>query len=461
MRKLKILLSAYGFEPGRGSELGIGWNIARIMAQNHDVWVLTRGGNRALIELELLRRPIPGLHVIYYDLPRWLPGSEKFSCGRIQVHYHLWQLGVYFIAKQWHQRIKFDLANHLTFGKYWAPSLISLLPIPFIWGPIVGGESLPFAFWKHLGAYGTSHALLRMATRWLEEWDPLVRLTARRTNLALTPSYETALRLKRLGVQRVEFVQTHGGINVDEYTHLRNLKPPKAVPFRFLSSGRLVPWKGIHLAIRALAQANLPEAEYWIEGSGPQGRHLAALAKKMGIAHQVQFFEGLSRIEAWACLEQCHVLLHPSLHNLFTNICVEAMAAGRPIIGFCVDPATPSQITPTTGVNIIAHDPQQAIGEMAHSMQLLAQNDSLRASMGRAGQERVASLYLWENKCLSLERNYFRVVENTFQEDWGPPEIGTNDMFGFPQSEENHHEEEAIHGRTNYAHSSRGQRQDE
>ena len=259
------------------------------------------------------------------------------------------------------------------------------------------------------------------------------------------------MRLKGLGVQWVEYVQIHGGINVEEYHHLRNLKLPEAEPFRFLTSGRLVPWKGVHLALRAFAQANLPEAELWIEGSGPQKRQLMELAEKLGINHQVKFLEGLSRVEAWECLAQCHVLLHPSLHNLFTSICVEAMAAGRPIIGFSVDSAIPSQITTETGINIEAHDPEQAIEEMAAGMRLIESNDSLRMNMGRAGQERVESMYLWENRCVPLERNYFRVLEGTYEEADHSQEIALNDHVDFPQSAKEP-QEEAISERAHYTH---------
>jgi hypothetical protein len=66
-----VLLSAYACEPGKGSEPGIGWNLARHLAEHHEVWVLTRTNNRPAIEAELARNPVPGLHFVYHDLPPW------------------------------------------------------------------------------------------------------------------------------------------------------------------------------------------------------------------------------------------------------------------------------------------------------------------------------------------------------------------------------------------------------
>ena len=70
-RRLRVLMSAYACEPGKGSEPGVGWNLAKAMATRHDVWVVTRANNRPVIESELEEQPVPNLHFLYYDLPRW------------------------------------------------------------------------------------------------------------------------------------------------------------------------------------------------------------------------------------------------------------------------------------------------------------------------------------------------------------------------------------------------------
>ena len=50
---MKILVSAYACEPGKGSEPGAGWLWARAAARRHEVWVLTRANNREAIEAAL------------------------------------------------------------------------------------------------------------------------------------------------------------------------------------------------------------------------------------------------------------------------------------------------------------------------------------------------------------------------------------------------------------------------
>ena len=173
----KVLLSAYACAPNAGSDPGIGWNLAKELAKTHDVWVITRRDNELSISAELKQRPISQLHVVYYDIPYWLGWWKKGLRG-VQVHYYLWQIGIYALAKALHKEINFNLTHHVTYVKHWGPSFVSLLPIPFVWGPVGGGESAPGSFWRDFSVQGQRYELLRNAVRWMGEQDPFVKLTA-------------------------------------------------------------------------------------------------------------------------------------------------------------------------------------------------------------------------------------------------------------------------------------------
>ena len=68
---MRVLLSAYSCQPGKGSEPGIGWNWAMQIARFHEVWVLTRAANRQAVEAALRANGPANLRFAYYDLPRW------------------------------------------------------------------------------------------------------------------------------------------------------------------------------------------------------------------------------------------------------------------------------------------------------------------------------------------------------------------------------------------------------
>src|ERR1039458_2632356 len=88
---LRVLLSAYACEPGRGSEPAVGWNWVPHIAKRHDVWVITRANNRSPIE-KALGKPAPeNVHWIYFDLPPWARFWKKRERG-LHLYYWLWQL---------------------------------------------------------------------------------------------------------------------------------------------------------------------------------------------------------------------------------------------------------------------------------------------------------------------------------------------------------------------------------
>lgn len=407
VKRLKVLLSAYACEPGLGSEPGIGWNVARELAEHHEVWVITRTSNRDRIERELAREPVASLHFAYYDLPVWLRFWKRRGRG-VQVYYYFWQLGIFSVARAMHRTVCFDVIQHVTLGRYWSPSLLSRLPVPFLWGPVGGGESAPSAFWSDFSWRGKQFELLRSAARWLGEHDPLVRMTAHRSSLTLATTEETRQRLTLLGACEVR-VFPQVGLPSSELATLRTYEPGPADPVRFVSVGRLLHWKGVHLTLRAFAGAGLNGAELWIIGDGPERRNLEQLAARLGVEDNVRFLGGMPRPEVLTAIQNCHVLVHPSLHDSGGWVCLEAMAASRPVI--CLDLGGPgAMVTEDTGIKVPAVTPAQAVEGLTEAMRQLARDRGLRQRMGANARQAVTARYSWAKRAEALKTVLFQAA---------------------------------------------------
>jgi glycosyltransferase involved in cell wall biosynthesis len=402
---MKVLISAYSCEPGRGSERGVGWNVAREVAKYHEVWVLTRPDeSKDAIEAELAANPVPNLHFVYFTLPFWKDSLRWGQSGAMQLHYYLWQIQAYFVGRKLHREIGFDIIHHVTFVRYSSPSFLSLLPIPFIWGPVGGGESAPLSFWADFNWKNKLYESLRWAWRSLGELDPFTRLTAQRSAIAYATTEDTAQRLRKLGASHVKRL-SESGISQVEIEQLSQCLPPTGSPVRFINIARLLHWKGIYLGLRAFALANLPDAEYWILGEGPELARLQELSLDLGIAEHVKFFGLLPRDEVLVKLGQCTALVHPSLHDSGGWVPLEAMASGRPII--CLDLGGPSElVTEEIGIKVPAHTPEQAVKNLAKAMIKLAEDVNLCQKMGQAGQQKVKDYYSWEAKGKLLAHIY-------------------------------------------------------
>src|SRR3954463_16136226 len=121
-QRLKVLISAYACEPGKGSEPEVGWQWALQMARFHDVTVLTRGNNRPVTEpaLEGLKGKQPLPHFVYHDRG---PGLLEFKrlCKAHKIYYLLWQRSAREVVARLHEVHRFDLMHHVTFAAFRYP----------------------------------------------------------------------------------------------------------------------------------------------------------------------------------------------------------------------------------------------------------------------------------------------------------------------------------------------------
>jgi glycosyltransferase involved in cell wall biosynthesis len=403
---LRVLISAYACEPEKGSEPAVGWHWVHQVARFHEVWVITRANNRDAIESTLAKEPLPNTHWIYFDLPNWARFWKRKQRG-IHLYYYLWQVAIFFVARKLHKQNSFDIIHHVTLGQYWVPSCLGLLPVPFIWGPVGGGESTPPAFWCDFSSRGKVYELFRSLARSLGSLNPVLRISARRSRIAIATTEQTALRLKKLGAKLIE-VHPQLAMTSRERQYLASFPIRQSRPFRIISIGRLIHWKAFHLSLRAFAkfQASYPDSEYWILSSGPEEHHLKTLANELGVEKKVVFWGGFGTLkEVYASLEQCDVLVHPALHEAFGNVCLEAMAAGRTVV--CLDLAGPAlQVTEETGIKVPAETPEQVIRDMAEAFRRIAGDPTLRTRFGRAAQRRVEMDFSWDNKGEWMNRVY-------------------------------------------------------
>jgi len=134
-------------------------------------WPAAESGFRRAIELN------PG------DLPRPLRFSKHWP-GGVYIYYYIWQFLAYLQARQLHRQIGFGLVHHVTFCMYWLPSFMAMLDVPFVWGPVGGGESAPKTFRRTFTVRGRIYETLRDLAQVLGTIDPAVRMTARRSTLA-------------------------------------------------------------------------------------------------------------------------------------------------------------------------------------------------------------------------------------------------------------------------------------
>lgn len=406
---MKLLLSAYSCRPCPTSEPGNAWRaINHALANGHEVWAIIEQSEYRKPTLDYLEKnPLPGFHPVFFQLPPIVVNAVRTAGMLHAVYYHLWQRKLLRVSAALHREVGFDLAHHITFGRYWSPCGVRHLGIPFVWGPVGAAESAPPAFVAELPARDKLFERIRDTVRRVATRDRALLETARATTIGIGVTRESCNALRDLGVRRVEQLP-QAALSDEEVESLGAFPPPPPGPFRVICLGRLLHWKGFHLAIRAFglfAQKN-PDAELWIVNDGPFLSELQRTAARAGVTSQVKFLGHLPRYsDVLAKLAQAHVLMHPALHEAFGNVCQEALAAGRPVI--CLDIGGPaSQITPQCGFAAPVTSPAVAVEAMAACLTKLSADRALLAAMSAAARARIQEKFTMRSLGNAIESFY-------------------------------------------------------
>jgi glycosyltransferase involved in cell wall biosynthesis len=355
---MKVLVSAYACDPEAGSEPGAGWAWVRACALQHDTWVLTREKNRGPIERALAREPGLRLHPIYLDLPaRWR--GWKHRPGGVQAYYLLWQLLVRRVGGRLHATEQFDVGHHVTFAVDWMPAGLAWVPdLPVVWGPVGGTSASPTGLWRWLGCRGVIREGLReVGTRSMRRafGDP----TARRCRLVVAQNPDVLARFARIASTTVE---PNVALDIPIPAEPSGLETSTR---RAVFSGRLIPFKGLRLA---LATLNQPEAAGWslsVFGDGPDRAPLERLTRKLDLVDRVEFLGHRPRPEVRRAVEAADVFLFPSLHDSAGWSVGEALIVGTPVV--CLDRSGPAFLV-STGPGIAVANGRNLPGALAKAL---------------------------------------------------------------------------------------------
>jgi len=380
---MKILLSAYACEPNHGSEPGVGWNWAVELAQlGHDVWVLTRESNKSSIETYFSNtKQSENLNFLFYDLPLWARWWKKGGRG-IHFYYFLWQMGAYRIAKRAHHKLNFDRVHHVTFVSVRQPSFMWMLGIPFIFGPVAGGESAPWCLRMGYGPRGMILDAIRDVLNFMVKLDPFMYFTFHHADRIYVTSEQTK-KLLPSRFQQKAIIQLAIGSEVN----VRNKyieAVEKTKNFRILYVGHFLYLKGMHLGLVAFAKLlkKIPNATLTLVGEGPEEKRWKNLTVKLGIEEKVHWVSWLEQKKLLGVFMQHDVFFFPSLHDSGGMVVLEAMAHGLPVV--CLQLGGPGIIVDGTCGEVIEVNrlsKKQVCQSLCDSLEKIASNKELHSNL--------------------------------------------------------------------------------
>jgi glycosyltransferase involved in cell wall biosynthesis len=175
----------------------------------------------------------------------------------------------------------------------------------------------------------------------------------------------------------------------DALAFARRLSLEHGAPL-WLAVGRLVYYKGLDVAIEALAKV---PGKLLLVGSGPLDKHLHDQAKRLGIIDRIIWRARLSDEELVGAYHAATALWFPSnaRSEAFGLVQVEAMASGCPVINTNIAGSGVAWVSPhnETGLTIPVND----ANALANAACQLWQDGELRRRLAKSGQERATSRF--------------------------------------------------------------------
>ena len=109
----------------------------------------------------------------------------------------MWQIGIYFVAKKIIRNEKFDYIHHVTFVSYRYPSFLCLLNIPFIFGPISGGEESPKNLRVNFDLKSKTKEYLRDLSNKFIKFSPFVNMVFKKSQKIIVTTDETKSKIPK------------------------------------------------------------------------------------------------------------------------------------------------------------------------------------------------------------------------------------------------------------------------
>lgn len=409
---MRVLLSAFGFSPYRGSEAAVGWHVARNLAQWHEVIVLTGAVRCAPNDYERYARengPVRGLTVEYVK-------PDRLTCLWDKLHripglwflyyvaYRRWQRLAYERALVLNSQKSFDIVHHLTMIGFREPGYLWKMPIPFFWGPVGGAVNEPLRYLRVYSFAGKVNAILRTLINGTQKallWRPRAAAAAAFKIWAVTQA--DAQMIANWNARSSLLIEA--GTDSGLFRKVRKWDGKNTL--RIVWSGTHTYGKALPILIRALMilrrkkEVNLVVS---VLGDGPEHAKWVTMAKRCGVAELIDWRGRLEHSLALEVMQESHVLVCTSVKEATSIVVVEAISMGLPVI--CHDACGMGiAVTSRCGIKIPLKGPKVSVRGFASALMAIIENPDLVSRFSEGALARSKEL-TWAEKAKVIAKAY-------------------------------------------------------
>ncbi len=171
------------------------------------------------------------------------------------------------------------------------------------------------------------------------------------------------------------------------------------------SMGRFEHKKGFDILIKSFIFMKKENVELWIAGRGSEFERCKNLIWSFNLEYKVKLLGYQERSEVIKLYKECLFFVIPARRSPCDRTMLEAMVAGKAVIGTDVD-GLPEMIKKDVGIVVSPENPVA----LSDAMTMLLHNDELRRKYEVNGRLRVQKMCNWDRITKMYEKEYQRVM---------------------------------------------------
>jgi glycosyltransferase involved in cell wall biosynthesis len=346
--KKKILVLAYAVSPTRGSEYSVAWNYIKEISKYYDVDVLYGASGLHLgdcneLESYLENNDVEDVNFIKVEptrLQKKINVLNKAGLGyAFYIAFRLWHKSALKLAKELTKSNNYSIVHQLNPIGFREPGYLYRLNIPFIWGPIGGGNFINPKLVAELPLKRRLLFLLKNCINYLQlNFSSRVKESLGKADALIFCNSENLNSFNKYhGVTgEVLSEQAIADDILQKITLLPNFETTqknRSGTLKLIWVGRLCPGKNISFLLNVLALlTDDVDVSLTIVGDGELKNELKQQVIQLGVQKYVRFLGALPREQILIELSKSDLHCLCSFSEANTTVIYEAFSVNTPTI---------------------------------------------------------------------------------------------------------------------------------
>lgn len=311
------------------------------------------------------------------------------------------------IGPKTYKKHKFDLVHHVSYTSLQLGSYLYKLKLPFIYGPVGGGQEAPATMRHYFKSHWTKEKMRSWVSDLMRHFNPGCYQSVRQADYVLAWNEDTRQMIAAMG--RTKGVEKEfGGVGAG-FIPSKPIHRPAHDSLELVWVGRLMPRKALELSLHGMSKVDpkLP-IHLTIVGDGEMGQFVPEYIAKYNLGKRVTWVGKVNYEQVKEYYRQADAFLFTSLRDTGPAQLMEAMGYSLPIVTLKLH-GQAELVDDSTGIRVPVTTPETVAQGLAEAITWMYDNEQKRIDMG-LNAFHFAQRQRWELKVNHIIRRYYTAL---------------------------------------------------